>query len=260
MRSTSKLDGEHIMDSKTRYYAICQLDDRRYFWIACLADDAGEAYEVIDSDYAADEASALAQAQVVVGTAAMRWPDVLAALDHQREGHQQRLAERPPRPGQPTYDVLYHLAIDPQGMPMFTPHRVRRHSPALVYVDRPSQANGDTPVCTAALDRTELDFLGETSPADEGELTFYTAEGMQRYLAHPRTAAMRQNRALSAALTRGERPAWAAVLEVAWPCTASDIKQSYRRKARLLHPDAGGDAAAFATLQAAYETALSLLH
>jgi hypothetical protein len=83
---------------------------------------------------------------------------------------------------------------------------------------------------------------------------------MQRYLAHPRTAAMRENHALGIALARGERPAWANVLGVNWPCTAADIKQSYRQKARLLHPDAGGSAAAFAELQAAYEAALALLH
>ncbi|HEX5691525.1 MAG TPA: J domain-containing protein, partial [Roseiflexaceae bacterium] len=112
---------------------------------------------------------------------------------------------------------------------------------------------------TVALDRTELDFLGESSPVDGDELTFYTPEGKQRYLAHPRTDAMRQNRALSAAFERGERPIWASVLGVSWPCTSADIKQSYRRKARVLHPDAGGDAAAFAELQAAYESALALL-
>jgi hypothetical protein len=246
------------MDNPTRYYAICQLDEQQYFWIACIADTTGESYEVIDSDYARHEMIALDQARVVAGAGAIRWPDALAALDHQRQGHQQRLEQCPRQPNRPRYDTLYSLTLDAQGMPSFSPHRVLRRGAEYIYIGRDAQ-NGGSPLPAFALDRTELDFLGETSPLGEDQITFYTDEGMQRYLAHPRTEAMRQNHALGTALTRGERPGWAAVLEVSWPCTAADIKHSYRRKARVLHPDAGGNAADFAELQAAYETALALL-
>ena len=40
--------------------------------------------------------------------------------------------------------------------------------------------------------------------------------------------------------------------------TAQQVRQAYRHKARALHPDAGGDAAAFIALRSAYEEALRL--
>ncbi len=40
--------------------------------------------------------------------------------------------------------------------------------------------------------------------------------------------------------------------------TAQQVRQAYRQKARALHPDAGGDAAAFIALRSVYEEALRL--
>ena len=38
--------------------------------------------------------------------------------------------------------------------------------------------------------------------------------------------------------------------------TSDEVKQAYRNKARLLHPDLGGDPAEFAALNASYKEAL----
>ncbi len=46
----------------------------------------------------------------------------------------------------------------------------------------------------------------------------------------------------------------------AYPETESQIKEQYRRMAKVLHPDKGGDAAAFDTLQQNYEECLRLFH
>jgi hypothetical protein len=46
------------------------------------------------------------------------------------------------------------------------------------------------------------------------------------------------------------------VLGLAWPATTEQIKAAYREKAKLLHPDAGGDQERFVELQRAYEAAL----
>jgi hypothetical protein len=46
------------------------------------------------------------------------------------------------------------------------------------------------------------------------------------------------------------------VLGLTFPATAEQIKAAYREKAKLHHPDVGGDAAEFRKLRAAYESAL----
>jgi len=43
-----------------------------------------------------------------------------------------------------------------------------------------------------------------------------------------------------------------------WPASRSQIRNAYRHKAKILHPDRGGDAKAFAELTAAKETALKI--
>jgi hypothetical protein len=54
-------------------------------------------------------------------------------------------------------------------------------------------------------------------------------------------------------------PAWCAVLAVPWPCTAEDAKAAFRRLAKTLHPDRGGDAAEFHRIESAYRTAMKAL-
>lgn len=43
------------------------------------------------------------------------------------------------------------------------------------------------------------------------------------------------------------------------PGTTEEVREQYRRMAKALHPDAGGDAAAFQTLQENYKKCLELL-
>lgn len=52
---------------------------------------------------------------------------------------------------------------------------------------------------------------------------------------------------------------WLQVLELSWPCSAADVRRSYRRLARQRHPDRGGTDAAFNALTQAYKAALSEL-
>jgi DNA-binding cell septation regulator SpoVG len=54
-------------------------------------------------------------------------------------------------------------------------------------------------------------------------------------------------------------PPCLAVLDLSLPCTADDVKQAYRQKARITHPDAGGDAAEFRAVREAYDEALRLV-
>lgn len=54
-------------------------------------------------------------------------------------------------------------------------------------------------------------------------------------------------------------PNWRDVLELKGNVSIEDVKLQYRAKAKLHHPDTGGDAGAFATLTRAYEMALQEL-
>jgi curved DNA-binding protein CbpA len=56
-----------------------------------------------------------------------------------------------------------------------------------------------------------------------------------------------------------DAPACLAALGLTLPCAEADVKRVYRRKARSLHPDAGGDAVAFRALTRACEDALAFL-
>ena len=42
------------------------------------------------------------------------------------------------------------------------------------------------------------------------------------------------------------------------PCSPEDVKQAYLAKAKLAHPDAGGNTQQFVELQTAYERAMEL--
>src|SRR4051812_26801037 len=53
-----------------------------------------------------------------------------------------------------------------------------------------------------------------------------------------------------------DRPDFLAVLGLMLPCTEEDVKQAYLAKAKIAHPDAGGDVAQFVALQSAFERAL----
>ena len=54
-------------------------------------------------------------------------------------------------------------------------------------------------------------------------------------------------------------PCFAAMGFSTMPSSAEQIKEQYRRMSKVLHPDAGGDAAAFATLTRNYEACMAAL-
>ena len=58
---------------------------------------------------------------------------------------------------------------------------------------------------------------------------------------------------------RDETPPCLRALGLSWPCTEDDIKQAYRRLAKELHPDRGGDVRRFLLLQDHQEQAYYFL-
>jgi hypothetical protein len=58
---------------------------------------------------------------------------------------------------------------------------------------------------------------------------------------------------------REQTPRSIAALGLSLPCTEADLKQAYRQRVKLLHPDHGGDQRRFLRLQADFEEALAYL-
>jgi hypothetical protein len=54
-------------------------------------------------------------------------------------------------------------------------------------------------------------------------------------------------------------PACIAALGLTWPCTRQDVKQAFRTKVKVAHPDSGGNSEAFQRLYRAYQEALALV-
>ncbi|MBI3839191.1 MAG: J domain-containing protein [Planctomycetia bacterium] len=59
---------------------------------------------------------------------------------------------------------------------------------------------------------------------------------------------------------RHETPRSIAALGLRMPCSEEDLKRTYRRLVKQLHPDHGGDERRFLLLQAHFEEALEILH
>jgi len=59
----------------------------------------------------------------------------------------------------------------------------------------------------------------------------------------------------AAPLSSDGRPDFLVLLGVLLPCSPEDVKQAYLAKAKVAHPDAGGNAQQFKELQTAYERA-----
>ncbi len=113
-----------------------------------------------------------------------------------------------------------------------------------VFVERDSyswEEDGQTfhDVRTIALDREELEREGCASSHWNGYSYFFTTPYNVRHVAY--------------------KPPCLEFLCVDQPCTIEDVDKAYRRLAMKFHPDRGGDAESFKSLQRAYEEALRLL-
>ncbi len=79
---------------------------------------------------------------------------------------------------------------------------------------------------------------------------YRTAREANRVFAEPGKASAHSSRRI---------PACVAALGLAWPCTAQEVRQAFRARAKTVHPDAGGSSEAFQALYRAYQEALALV-
>jgi hypothetical protein len=233
---------------RTPFYSVASVGTGRWAWVTWTGHEGwlnGEpptAHGVCPS-----EAQAVAEAQHHTGQGADR-DRAYVATNWQRHLARERRASRPSKGNEEavrTTLVWSHSFFDwGEG---WTPYRVLKVTRTRVYVDRrifhPDGSAGDGwDVRTFTLDRAALEREGYAYRRHQGG--YYSEAGKA---------------AVEARGANNHRPDCARVLGLAWPCGEAEIRRAYRRQARELHPDAGGDAEAFKALQAAYEQALVLV-
>jgi hypothetical protein len=196
------------------------------------------------SGYTATKALALQYAKKAAGFRGCYWRSGMASRYH-REKRARHLGK-----GEQISQASFVYADwypDGSEKPFSTPHHVIKITQKRVYVDLRSYSpdnrkkgfwhNYDIETYFT-LDRQELESEGEAWSSAQKEM-YYTHPIDQRDLP--------------------VIPACFQVLGLTMPCSQEDLKEAYRQKAKLTHPDGGGCAEAFLALQQCYEEALEFL-
>lgn len=196
------------------------------------------------SGYTGTKALALQYANKAAGFRGCYWRSGMAARYH-REKRARHLGKGE----QISHARFVYADWYPDGSekPFSTPHRIIKITQKRVYVDLRSYSpdnrrkgfwhNYDIETYFT-LDRQELESEGEAWSSAQKEM-YYTYPIDLRDLPII--------------------PACLQVLGLTMPCNQEDLKEAYRQKAKLTHPDSGGSAEAFLALQQCYEEALEFL-
>lgn len=136
--------------------------------------------------------------------------------------------------------VLYSHHVFSKG---WTPHRVLKVTADYLYIDNPERESD----LDAILRR-----IGAKKRKHAKQLRISRRE-LERY----GRAFHRMGLFSPTPDACGGTPRAIAALGLTWPCTITDIKSAYRRKAATAHPDRGGSDRAFTELSANYRAALA---
>ncbi|MDP9310459.1 MAG: J domain-containing protein [Chloroflexota bacterium] len=234
-------------------WSVCKLGPNRYFYAAWTSlgsrmegDTAlatGEASTVDAAEQAAREAAGPTSRKVANGYAAHEHRKIAAAKRSQSYANKPKTTA-----GAASVEFLYEEFYSNEDcVYRYYPHRVIKRTAKRIFIDARSYseeregiraawyADHSEDLHTIALDREAIDQTGKASTGTGWtRTTFYVTP--PEHVSHV--------------------PPCFAVLDLAPPCTVADVKRAYKRKARELHPDNGGDNEAFIALQHAYEQAL----
>ena len=243
-----------------RFFAIASLGKNRWYWVVWPSlrelQDSENPLTHINEGYEKTKAEAVEKALELAGRYAEWIAAKYAKAYHnaktgtRRKPDSARLIEA--LDGLIIHEFLYRDVYDATTKRWDSvPHRVVRRTAKYVYVEQHSYSpddltgswlDGERP--TYRLDRQSLEqegyaFIPATAYlADKEEPLFFNYERVKRH--------------------DGPLPNCLEVLELSWPCTATDVKEAYRRLVRSAHPDGGGSHDKFLELQAAYEQALRI--
>jgi len=265
-------------------FACCSVGIGRWFWVAWASEsDARGLAPPVASGYEKSADRAEQKAVERLGSEVKRLPARWASrsksggaatrsLGPRREGEEReggprsrlgRSAGRPGRDnGEPRLAFLYSVIAreppDSLGHVTVTRHRIVKQTAGKIHVEREpfdedewarragrDAGAHDTPPRprTLAVDRLALRREGRFHVGRANvDLTFYVSE---------------QAGTSDVEATLTARYAWCEVLGVRFPCSVETIKAEYRRLAFASHPDRGGDAAVFRSVEQAYRAALA---
>jgi hypothetical protein len=222
-------------------YSACSVGKTRWYWVAYPSRNAAWDKALPPaSGYAATRENAEAAAMAAV-PGAVNNGNFQARGRHRTlaaERRTERLASKPPKTADTApIEYLYSSWLsDYDNEYRWTQHRIIKRTAKKVFVE-------DESFGTRVLDREKLEREGYAFGGRIGHTMYYTEKAMQEREAQ----------------RYSYRPPCVGALGLSWPCTLDDIKRAWRGLARKLHPDHGGDAAAFRDMRSHYETALRLV-
>lgn len=242
-----------------------KLGPRRVYWVVISSDSEGETThgQGYEADVAAAERAALAVMDRVndlhpghykvsrqrKSAFAARRPKARNAVERGRR------EDKPDRVPAREYLYTYEdpdLDADPGREPGWYAHPIHKKTPKRVWVSPrglPAEGFGNdhesfpppTPGEAAlVLDRQELQREGRASNRRYCRSAFYLKREENGGRPRDLPVSARTHQALD-------------LLGLAWPCDSEELKATYRRRSKEVHPDIGGSPEEFRRLQAAYE-------
>jgi hypothetical protein len=244
---------------KQTFFAVTSLGRDRWYWVVWPSLEmlqSGEASQHVADGYERTKAKAVDRALEAAGMHGEWVAAKYARQYHRRLSRERRARGRAQGDGSTAtpaiLEFLYRYVQDAStGRYLSIPHRVVRKTERYVYVERqaydPGQLTGswlDHGGPTFRLSRTMLEQEGYAlTPvmADVDDPLFFATSYQDHVAEHP-------YRLL----------ACFRLLNLSFPCTASEVKAAYRELVKRFHPDQGGSHDEFLVLREAYEQALRL--
>ena len=232
-----------------RFFAIASVGKNRWYWVvwpSLAMLQAGEAAQHLAAGIAPSKAEAVDEALEIAGIDG-EWVAAKYAKDYHRQTRRQQRGEADSATAPTLIEFLYQDVQDPESEAWYSvPHRIIRKTPKYIFVEKarydPHHQTGswlNHKTATWRLDRGLLEAEGYAlAPiGDIEDPLFFTAPYQDRTDA---------------------APACFAQLGLDFPASQAQVKAAFRQRAKVVHPDQGGDHESFLRLKAAYELALRL--
>lgn len=233
----------------TGRYARCSVGRQKWFWATWASTDDLFDGKLSATGYASTVEEAEAHAKQALTTEEkIQEPAGYAANVHRRRCMKERAKTTSDAKDAGRVEYVYSdWWSDYDGSRSSSKHRIVKKTAKRIYVEARSEKWEDDQgqpyydVRTIALDRAEFEEHGEAFGGPRGNRQYYHDRPYEE-----RTEAL------------PTVPCFVA-LGLAPPITSADVSRAYRRKAKLYHPDHGGDPEKFKAIQRAYEEALTLV-
>lgn len=244
------------------YWSRSKLGPRRVYWVVWEYFES----KVIADGYCETVEEAEEQAKRLARPEAEQWPAYGAANWHRRKTHEARMSRPAKSTGAEVRRYLYQgYTSDYDGSRHALAYPILRMTEKRIYVGRrPFLADligtDEEPILkhgpddrAFVLDRQVLERDGHASSRSrrwwDDDYYLRLEDALNPWGGH--------HQGVGSGVPSAEVVEALAVLGLAWPCTERDFRAAYRSRSKQTHPDAGGKAASFIEVNAAYEVVKS---